>query len=85
MFMYREKVKELIRLFHEVNYIDLFGALVLNEKLDYLQDLEDITDGDFKYAEELYDYFMDCDSITGLIDIDAIEDYRDYRLNRDED
>ena len=68
-----KKVKELIRLFHQVSYQDLFGALVLNEKIDYLDEVEDITQSDIDYTERLYEYFIESDKYSGLIN--QLEDF----------
>lgn len=67
-----ENIKELVRIFKNADYRDLFGALVLNEKIDYLHELEDLQEKDLEYLEELYNKFMD--SNLQLIDIEALED-----------
>lgn len=69
--MNKEKVIELVNLFREVNYKDLFGALVLNEKVD---SISEVNNKDWEYLEELYDKFMDCDYITGLINVEELEE-----------
>ena len=71
--MNKDVIKLMVRMFRNVNYKDLFGALVLNERIDYLQDLEDITDSDIVYLEELYDKFLDSD-ISGLINVEELEE-----------
>lgn len=65
-------IKLMVRMFRNVDYKDLFGALILNEKIDYLQDLEDLSDADIKYLEELFDRFMQSDNIT-LINSDLLD------------
>lgn len=69
------KIKELLYIFKNSDYKDFFGALVLNEKIDYIQDIEDITKDDIKYLEELYDEFLNIDNMT-LLNTDLI-DYLD--------
>ena len=71
--MNKNKVIELVKLFKNVDYKDLFGALVLNEKIDFLQDLEDVNDSDIEYLEELYNKFLDSD-LSGLINIEELEE-----------
>lgn len=67
-----ENIKELVRIFKNADYKDLFGALVLNEKIDYLHDLEDLQENDLEYLEELYTNFMN--SNLQLIDLEKLED-----------
>lgn len=68
-----EKIKELVKTFRQSNYKDLFAALVLNEKIDFLHELEDLNDGDIKYLEELLIKFMDDESITSLLNPDIFD------------
>lgn len=67
-----ENIKELVRIFKNADYRDLFGALVLNEKIYHLHDLEDLQEKDLEYLEDLYANFMDSD--LQLIDLEALED-----------
>ena len=67
-----ENIKELVCIFKNADYRDLFGALVLNEKIDYLHDLEDLQEKDIEYLEELYANFMESD--LQLIDLETLED-----------
>lgn len=67
-----ENIKELVRIFKNADYKDLFGALVLNERIDYLHDLEDLQENDLEYLEELYNNFMNSD--LQLIDLEELED-----------
>lgn len=70
--MNKDVIKLMVRMFRNVDYKDLFGALILNEKIDYLQDLEDLSDADIKYLEELFDRFMQSDNMT-LINSDLLD------------
>ncbi len=70
--MNKENIKELVKLFNNVNYKDLFGAIIIFEKLDYLADLEDLQDTDINTLETIYEKFMDSD-ITGLLNDDLKE------------
>ena len=74
--MKKENIIELVKLFKKVDYKDLFGALILNEKIDYLQDVEDIQDYDIEYLEELYNKFMNSDNIS-LINQDLIDEFEE--------
>lgn len=65
--MNREKIIELVKTLNNNNYKDVFGAILIFEKLDYLQDLQDIDDKDIEYLEEVYNKFMDSPTITGLL------------------
>lgn len=65
--MNKEKIIELVKTLNNNNYKDVFAAIVIFEKLDYLQDLQDIDDKDIKYLEEVYDRFMESATITGLL------------------
>ena len=65
--MSKEKIIELVKTLKNNNYKDVFAAIVIFEKLDYLQDLQDIDDKDIEYLEEVYNKFMDSPTITGLL------------------
>ena len=71
-----ENVKELLLTIKKADYKDLFAALVLNERIDYAQDIEDITANDIEYLEELYDEFLNVDTMTLLNEelLDYLED-----------
>lgn len=65
--MNKEKIIELVKTLNNNNYKDVFGAILIFEKLDYLQDLQDIDDKDIEYIEEVYNKFIDSPTITGLL------------------
>ena len=71
-----EEVKELLRIFKCANYKALFGALVLNEKIDYMSEIEDVNSKDIEYLEDLYNKFMESDNLT-LINSDLLDDLDD--------
>ena len=75
-----EEIKRLVKEFHRVNYKDLFGALITYETEDYLHNIDDLNEGDIDFLEGLYDYYMDRDDITGLMNVnELIEDYKEER------
>lgn len=43
------KIKELLKEIKELSYQEYISLLVLNEKIDYLSDIQDIIDGDLDY------------------------------------
>ena len=65
--MNKEKIIELVKTLNNNDYKDVFGAILIFEKLDYLQDLQDIDDKDIEYLEEVYNKFMDSPTIAGLL------------------
>lgn len=65
--MNKEKIIELVKTLNNNDYKDVFGAIVVFEYIDYLQDLQDINNIDIKYLEEIYDRFMESATITGLL------------------
>ena len=65
--MNKEKIIELVKTLKSNDYKDVFAAIVIFEKLDYLQDLQDIDDKDIEYLEEVYNKFMDSPTIAGLL------------------
>ena len=69
--MNKEKIIELVKLFRNSNYKDLFGALITFELLDnehyYEEELNSIDDKDIKHLENLYIKFMDSPTISGLL------------------
>ncbi len=65
--MNKNKIIELVKILKNSDYKDIFGALIVFEKLDYLQDLQDFNDGDIEYLEKVYDKFMDSPTISGLL------------------
>lgn len=62
-----ENIKELAKTLYKANYKEVFAAIIVFEKLSYLQDIEDLTDGDTETLEEIYQKFMDSKTITGLL------------------
>lgn len=83
-----ENVKEILRYIRNANYVDVFGALMLNEQIDYMHEIDDIIQGDIDYLQKVYDYFMDNDYYTGLINaeeiIDGYEDAKDEESEEEE-
>lgn len=67
MEMNKEKIIELVKTLNNNNYKDVFAAIVIFEKLEYLHDLQDIDDKDINMLEEIYDRFMESATITGLL------------------
>ena len=67
MEMNKEKIIELVKTLNNNNYKDVFAAIVIFEKLEYLHDLQDIDDKDINMLEEIYDRFMESSTITGLL------------------
>lgn len=75
-----ENIKEIVKYLKNVSYTDLFGALMVFEHVDYLHDLEDLDQSDIDYLEDVYDYFMDNDYFTGLMNCsEIIEGYEEYK------
>lgn len=71
-----EKIKELVKIFKKANYKDLFGALIINEQLDYMHDLDELNEGDIEILEGLFNRFMKSDNAT-LINRDLLDDLDD--------
>lgn len=71
-----ENIKELLKVFANADYRDLFGATILNEKIEYFQDIEDITMSDIIYLDKLYNKFMESDNLS-LINQDLLDDLDD--------
>lgn len=65
--MNKEKIIELVKTLNNNDYKDVFAAIVIFEKLEYLHDLQDIDDKDINMLEEIYDRFMESATITGLL------------------
>lgn len=65
--MNKEKVIELVKILNNSNYKDVFGALIVFEKLDYLHNLEDFNNKDVEFLESVYNKFMASTTCTGLI------------------
>ena len=65
--MNKEKIIELVKILNNNDYKDVFGALIVFEKLDYLHNLEDFNDKDIEFLESVYNKFMDSSTCTGLI------------------
>ena len=69
-----ENVKTVVRFLRTIRHDTLFSALILNEKIDYLQELEDLTEKDIEFLKELYEEYIEDDTITGLLDIQRLVD-----------
>jgi len=69
-----KEIKKLVRLFKNTDYKVLFMALCVNEKLDYLDELEDLNGSDLERLEEIYNKYMENDGITGLLNADLMDE-----------
>lgn len=85
-----EDIKKLVKILHCADYKDLFMALCLKEKIDYMHDIEDITKQDIDFLDNLYNDFIENDSITSFINSEIlekleIEEMKDYNnhLNKE--
>lgn len=78
-----ENIKEIVKYLNKVKYSDLFGAIMVFEKLDFLHDLEDLNQQDLDYLEDLYDYFMDCDYFTGLFNTSELVEMYEIAKNEE--
>lgn len=69
--MKKENIVRLVKELKNVNYKDVVGALVVYEILEnelyYDTELEELRDEDIKTLENIYDKFMESDTITGLL------------------
>ena len=72
--MNKEKIIELVKILNNNDYKDVFGALMVFEKLDYLHSLEEFNDKDVEFLESVYNKFMDSSTCTGLIN-EAINEF----------
>lgn len=68
-----ERIKKLLLELKKVDYKDLFMALCLNEKIDYMHDIDDITKHDIEFLDNLYNDFIENDSITSFINSEILE------------
>lgn len=71
--MNKENIKNIVKFLNNQDYKDLFAALVIFEKIDYLHDLNDLNDDDITYLENLYKKYLNNDSSVNLINIKDIE------------
>ena len=78
--MNKEKIIELVKTLKSNDYKDVFAAIVIFEKLEYLHDLQDIDDKDIKYLEEVYDRFMESATITGLLN-DELKEFLESEVD----
>jgi hypothetical protein len=65
--MNKENIKNIVKYLNNLDYKELIASIILFEKLDYLQDIEDLTDDDIKTLDKIYQKFMDSNTITGLL------------------
>jgi hypothetical protein len=72
-------VKDLVNLFNEVNYKTLFKALMVYEQIDYIGELEDLTQQEIDYLEQVYNFYMktDINLINSTELLDAFEEGRE--------
>lgn len=70
-----DRIIELVKQFREENYKDLFGALIVFEKLDYYweEQLEELNNKDIDYLEQKYQEFMENDNYTSLLNQELLE------------
>lgn len=61
-----EKIKKILKEFQKNDYRDYFAAVLLNEKINYMHEIEDITENDIKYIDEIYDDYTSNDNMSLL-------------------
>ena len=71
--MNKETIKRLLYQFSNEDYKNFIGALIMNELIDYTQDIEDITNGDIETLEEIYNYFIESDRITSILNQEVLD------------
>ena len=71
--MNKERIIELVKELRKENYKDLFAALILYEEIDFIHELEDVTDKDIEFLENIYQKFMEKDNITSLVNQDIFD------------
>lgn len=76
--MNKINIIRLVKQFNNEDYKDLVGALIVFEKMDYLHDIDDLTDEDIKALEDIYYEWLHSD-ISGLLDTD-LKDIIDTKL-----
>lgn len=70
--MKKENIKEIVKQLNNYDYKELFASIVIFEQISHIQDVEDITDDDIEFLEDLYYNFLHSE-ITGLINTDIKE------------
>ena len=80
-----EKIKELVKILHNNDYKNIFGAMIIFEKMDYLQELEDLDNKDMETLENIYNKYMDSKTITGLLneEINDIKVLEELQRNKE--
>ena len=68
-----DKIKNIVHTLNSMNCKDLFIGLLLNEVIVYAQDIEDITQDDISVLEQVYDKFIESDTITSLFNQDILD------------
>lgn len=70
--MKKENIKEIVKQLNNYDYKELFASIVIYEQISYIQDVEDLTDNDIEFLEDVYYRFLHSE-ITGLINDDIKE------------
>ena len=74
--MNKENIKNIVKYLNTLDYKELVASIILFEKLDYIMDIEELTDDDIKTLEKIYKKYIDSKTITGLLN-EEIQDYID--------
>ena len=67
------KIKKLVETLIDEDYENVFAALVLYSRIDYKQEIEDITELDIKYIKQLYEKHIE-GNYDDIINVEMIED-----------
>lgn len=67
------KIKKLVETLIDEDYENVFAALVLYSRIDYKQEIEDITALDIKLIKKLYEKYTE-GNYDGIINVEMIED-----------
>ena len=70
--MKKENIKEIVKQLNNYDYKELFASIIIYEQISHIQDIEDLTDNDIEFLEDIYYRFLHSET-TGLINDDIKE------------
>lgn len=71
-----EKIKEIVTYLKNQDYKELVIALMIYDKLDFMQDLPDLSKNDIEYLQKKYNDFINNDNLPSFL-IDELRENKE--------
>lgn len=63
------RIKKLVKMYNNMDDKEFFASLVVFNTIDFLDELDEFSDGDIEYLEKLYRYYLKSDINLTNVDL----------------